>query len=172
MKRNSITVALFLILACVSNAQTYQHKWVMIGASGGAASADGVSTYAVMTHVAVVNASDGKYTHKAGFMQVFNPLLKFAGEGELLPLRFELSQNYPNPFNSTTVIEYALPVSSRVTLDVHNILGQKVETCVDGFQQPGYYSFLWYAPDKASGIYFYKLTAGDFTQTKRMMLIK
>jgi len=172
MRKTSIAIAILLTVAIMAKAETYHNKWVMVGTAGGRAASVQMSNYAVITPAAVGEASDGRYTNKVPFFQALDPFLKFAGEGEILPLRFELSQNYPNPFNSTTVIEYALPVSSRVTLDVHNILGQKVETCVDGFQQPGYYSFLWYAPDKASGIYFYRLTAADFTQTKRMMLIK
>lgn len=172
MKRTSVLIILLCLLSANSNATTFQHKWVMIGTAGGRAASVQMSNYAVITPAAVGEASDGRYTNKVVFFEAFDPFLKFAGQGEILPLRFELSQNYPNPFNSTTVIEYALPVSSRVTLDVHNILGQKVVNLVDEFQQAGYRSVTWYAPEVASGIYFYKLTAGDFTQTKRMMLIK
>jgi hypothetical protein len=83
-----------------------------------------------------------------------------------------LSQNYPNPFNATTVINYQLPVDDEVTLEVYNLFGQKVATLVDGEQQAGCRSVVWDASDISSGIYFYRLTAGDFTETKRMIVVK
>jgi len=90
---------------------------------------------------------------------------------EVLPSNLCLS-NYPNPFNTTTNINYQLPVNSRVKLEVYNLLGQKVATLVDSKQQTGYRSIIWDASEVASGLYFYKLTVGDFTETKRMMLVK
>ncbi len=89
-----------------------------------------------------------------------------------LPTEFTLQSNYPNPFNAKTVIRYQLPVVSRVKLEVFNLLGERVATLVDGRQQTGYRSVVWDASEVSSGIYFYKLTAGDFTETKRMMLVK
>jgi len=95
-------------------------------------------------------------------------------EGDLtdLPSEFALLSNYPNPFNASTVIEYQLPVTSSVKLEVYNLLGNKVTTLVDGEQQAGYKSVTWDASDVSSGIYFYKLSAGDYTETRRMMLVK
>jgi len=89
-----------------------------------------------------------------------------------LPREFALSNNYPNPFNASTVIEYQLPVRSSVKLEVYNLLGNKVATLVEGEQKAGYKSVTWDASVVSSGIYFYKLTAGDFTETRRMMLVK
>jgi hypothetical protein len=95
-------------------------------------------------------------------------------EGDLtdLPSEFALLSNYPNPFNAQTVIEYQLPVSSSVKLEVYNLLGSKVTTLVDGEQEAGYKSVTWDASEVSSGVYFYKLAAGDFTEAKRMMLVK
>jgi len=89
-----------------------------------------------------------------------------------LPTEYALSQNYPNPFNASTVIEYQLPEASDVKLEVYNILGEKVATLVNGVEEAGYRSVTWDASNASSGIYFYKLTAGDFTETMRMMLVK
>jgi len=89
-----------------------------------------------------------------------------------LPSEFALLSNYPNPFNASTVISYELPVSRDVKLEVYNLFGQKVATLVDGQQEAGYRSVTWDATEISSGVYFYKLTAGDYTETKRMMLIK
>jgi len=94
-------------------------------------------------------------------------------EGETdLPSEFALLSNYPNPFNASTVIEYQLPTSSSVKLEVYNLLGSKVATLVNGEQEAGYKSVTWGASEVSSGVYFYKLTAGDYTETRRMMLVK
>ncbi len=89
-----------------------------------------------------------------------------------LPSEFALMSNYPNPFNAQTVIQYQLPINSSVKLEVYNLLGEKVATLVDSKQQAGYRSVIWDAKEVSSGLYFYKLTAGDYSETKRMMLVK
>jgi len=100
-----------------------------------------------------------------------------------LPEEYSLSQNYPNPFNPTTLIRYALPAVSgqlaadggswtAVTLEVYNILGRRVATLVDQLQKPGYYNILWDASSLSSGIYFYCLKAGEFSQTRKMLLLR
>jgi hypothetical protein len=89
-----------------------------------------------------------------------------------LPNEFSLAQNYPNPFNPTTAIQYDLPMSSNVTLDIFDVLGRKIETLVDANQSAGSHTVIWNANDKPSGTYFYNLRAGDFTETKRMTLLK
>ncbi|UCE17371.1 MAG: T9SS type A sorting domain-containing protein [Gemmatimonadota bacterium] len=85
---------------------------------------------------------------------------------------FSLFPNSPNPFNPETKIEYTLPEVSWVTLTVYNILGQVVKVLVDSEQQAGYYEIQWNGEGLASGVYFYRLTAGEFTDTKRMVLMK
>jgi hypothetical protein len=89
-----------------------------------------------------------------------------------LPTVTEIYQNYPNPFNASTTINYQLPIDSDVKLELYNLRGQKVATLADETQQAGYRAAVWDASEVSSGVYFYKLTAGDFTETKRMMLVK
>lgn len=89
-----------------------------------------------------------------------------------LPTVTSLSQNFPNPFNATTVINYQLAVSDHVKLDVYNLLGEKVITLVDEKQETGYKSVRWDASQVSSGLYFYRLTASDYTECRRMMLVK
>jgi hypothetical protein len=89
-----------------------------------------------------------------------------------VPENFELSQNYPNPFNPSTKISYSLPIQSRVTLKVFDILGEEVMTLVNGVQDAGVYDIEFNAGSLASGVYFYRLQAGDFMQIKKMNLIK
>jgi photosystem II stability/assembly factor-like uncharacterized protein len=89
-----------------------------------------------------------------------------------LPRQFSLSQSYPNPFNPNTIIDYSLPSSSNVRLIIFNSLGQNVRVLENGFKQAGNYSIDFNASDIPSGVYFYKLEAGQFSQVKKMMVIK
>jgi glycosidase len=88
------------------------------------------------------------------------------------PTSYQLFQNYPNPFNPTTIITYQVPRSSEVKLEVFDVLGRKVATLVDKKQEAGVYSVSFGATSLASGVYFYRLQAGEFTQTKKMLLVK
>lgn len=95
-----------------------------------------------------------------------------------LPNEFSLSQNYPNPFNPTTSIKYGLPSASNVIIKIYNLLGQEVETLVNGTQGAGYHEATWNASNKASGIYLYTITAnsldgkGKFQSAKKLILLK
>lgn len=92
-----------------------------------------------------------------------------------VPAKYDLSQNYPNPFNPVTKINFEIPVDSRVTLKIFDISGREVATLVNELRTAGYYTVSFDAHNFASGIYFYRVTAGDnaqFTMTKKMMLVK
>lgn len=88
------------------------------------------------------------------------------------PSHFTLRQNYPNPFNPTTTISYQVPRTSNVVLKVYNLTGRLVQTLVQSRQQQGRYSVQFDASGLASGVYLYRLNAGDYTKVKQMMLIK
>ena len=81
-------------------------------------------------------------------------------------------QNYPNPFNPSTVISYQLPVNSHVTFKVYDVVGREVATLVDEQKEAGSYFVQFNASTNASGVYFYKLCAGNFVDTKKMLLTK
>jgi hypothetical protein len=89
-----------------------------------------------------------------------------------LPKDYGLQQNYPNPFNPKTNIKFDIPKLSFVTLKIYDIAGQEVEVLVNQNMEGGEYAFTWDATRFASGVYFYRLTAGDFMETKRMVLLK
>lgn len=89
-----------------------------------------------------------------------------------IPTSFALDQNYPNPFNPTTTIRYALPQASHVTLNIYSVLGQVVEMLIDCVEQAGNKSIEWNASIFPSGVYFYRLQADGFIQTKKLILMK
>jgi hypothetical protein len=90
----------------------------------------------------------------------------------ITPTSYSLAQNYPNPFNPVTTIKYQLPVSGRVSLKVYNILGKEIATLVDEEKSAGTYSVTFDAGKLSSGIYFYRIQAGNFVQAKKMILLK
>ncbi|MDZ7413801.1 MAG: T9SS type A sorting domain-containing protein [candidate division KSB1 bacterium] len=92
--------------------------------------------------------------------------------GETVPVEYALHQNYPNPFNPTTTVKFAVAKPGNVTIAVYNMLGQKVATLVNGYHQAGTYAATWDATGMASGVYFYKIEAGDFTAVKKMTLLR
>ena len=91
---------------------------------------------------------------------------------DIIPKSINLSQNYPNPFNTSTAISYTLPCQSDVTIDIYDILGRKVETLVSRHQPAGYHRVIWDAEGLSSGMYFYKIQAGDYLGTKKMVLLR
>ncbi|MEE9554608.1 MAG: T9SS type A sorting domain-containing protein, partial [candidate division Zixibacteria bacterium] len=91
---------------------------------------------------------------------------------ELGPRSTSLSANYPNPFNSSTTIEYSLPEPGEVTIEIFDLLGRRVETLIDTKQDAGIYRVTWDAEEQASGVYFYRIKTGDYTDTRRMVLLK
>ena len=93
------------------------------------------------------------------------------------PSEYTLYQAHPNPFNPITNIDYTIPEKGNVSLAVFDILGREVITLVNGFQEPGVKSIIWngtdtYGNNVSAGIYFYLLQAGDFVDTKKMILLK
>lgn len=166
----TITLAISGLMT-IANAQNYAHKRVVMGACGGMASAEGVTSRGIFGQTAAGVVSDGGYTNYAGFFFPYEWMTFSDGEDQL-PLEFGLNQNYPNPFNPSTSIEYTLPSDSNVRLEVYNILGQRVEVLVDAHQDAGHYSYTWHAGLRPSGIYFYRIVAGDDQKTRKMVVLK
>lgn len=132
--------------------------------------------------------ADGNYTFDATAITMGTPLsltvtgknliayqtsvvTSIAGTTEI-PTEYALQQNYPNPFNPATNIKFSIPQSSFVTLKVYDLLGKEVASLVSGNMNAGVYNFNFDASQLTSGVYFYKLTAGDFSEIKKMSLIK
>jgi hypothetical protein len=93
-------------------------------------------------------------------------------EGKSQPVsKFELLQNYPNPFNPSTLIPYSIPKPGKVRLSIYDSLGKNIRNLVDEFQNPGNYTVRFDAKDLASGIYFYELKLGQFSEARKMIVM-
>ncbi len=123
------------------------------------------------TYYYLVSATDFN-GNESGYSAEVNMTLLTVDEVAVIPEEFDLAQNYPNPFNPSTVIEYALPEAGQVTVTVYNILGVEVATLVNDFQVAGRYIIQWQAGDLASGLYLVQMRSADFTQTRKVMLMK
>lgn len=98
-------------------------------------------------------------------------------DNQQLPTQYTLSQNYPNPFNATTKLEFTLPKACQVRLDIYNVLGKRIRTLIDEYLSAGYKTVTWDGKDDngndvSTGIHFYRIKAGEFSQAKRMVLLK
>jgi hypothetical protein len=103
----------------------------------------------------------------------YNPLTSVKGSSSLsVPAAYSLEQNYPNPFNPSTTISYVLPAAGNVSLKVYNVIGQEVATLVDEFRTAGSYEARFDASRLSSGVYFYALKAGEYSNVKKMMMLK
>jgi plastocyanin len=110
----------------------------------------------------------------SGMTGSFTANVSAVNEKDLLhqPEVFRLNQNFPNPFNPNTIITFELPVTNRVDLSIYNLLGQKVITLVSGIRSNGIHQVEWDASNFSSGVYFYRLVAGEYTQVRQMLFIK
>lgn len=111
---------------------------------------------------------------KSNIIKYSNDLLTSLSfnQSQTLPEKFALLQNYPNPFNPTTTIRYNVPIQSKVSIKIYDMLGAEIATILNQVLAPGRYTSGWNATGYASGVYIYKLEAGEFVDTKKMILIK
>ena len=89
-----------------------------------------------------------------------------------IPLTYSLAQNYPNPFNPSTKINFSIPKQGNVSLKIYDVLGKEVMTLLNETKQPGNYEVVFNGTNLSSGAYFYRLESGEFSDIKRMILIK
>jgi len=146
-------------------------SWVKIGFVPGSGTTTEASSYSF----ADKNLQPGKYNYRIKQID-FNGQFVYYNLAELIeigaPLEFNLAQNFPNPFNPSTTIKYSISKASQVKLIVYNTIGEEIYTLVNEFQQSGSYTVRFNSELASSGVYFYKLIAGDFVSTKKMIFIK
>jgi murein DD-endopeptidase MepM/ murein hydrolase activator NlpD/photosystem II stability/assembly factor-like uncharacterized protein len=157
------------VFAAISGQGVYRsldkgNSWEPVGAGMGENST--VSAFA-FDNSGYVFAAAGGIVYRS-----VQPVTHVQHASETVPSSFLLSQNYPNPFNPSTTIEFALPKSAYVMLRVYDVLGRQVAQLVNEKLSPGTYTRQWDARDLASGVYFYRLSTGDFVQTKKLLLLR
>jgi photosystem II stability/assembly factor-like uncharacterized protein len=162
--------------------RTGNELWVPLGFSiGWAVSLDAARSWQLITDndseavydALFVDSTHGWAVGEYGKVYKFNKeIIGIKNKGENSPVSFKLYQNYPNPFNPVTKIYYELPENSYIKLSVYDVLGREVTSLVDGEMPRGKHESDWNASGLSSGVYFYKIEAGTYTQTKKMVLLK
>jgi len=133
--------------------------------------------YHHLTFVYNTRTTPGQIAHDMIEPEFSGMTVALSGAGNALPTSFALAQNYPNPFNPSTEISYSLPVASQVELSVYNVLGQKVNTLVNSEMPAGDHTVTWDGRNSSggsvsSGVYFYRIQANNYVETKKMMMLK
>jgi N-acetylneuraminic acid mutarotase len=170
----NFTLAGGVIVYRVARFNTQTNTWSLLGTGSSNGVNDWVYALAVVGNEVVVG---GGFTEAGGVSA--NRVARWnSGTSRVeqlsptAPKTFLLEQNYPNPFNPSTTIRYQLPVASEVKLEVYDVLGKKIATLVNERQSAGSYQVVWNASGLSSGTYFYRLQAGTFVETKKMIMVK
>ena len=176
------TTKIFIIMMAFVMSLTFQQNAIAqlkvsnsVFGSGGAAISNGNNRIVGTVGQSVIGqSSNASNRSHAGFWYQSVDFITSVEqiENEVLPKEFRLEQNYPNPFNPSTTIQFALPKRSEVTLKIFDLLGREVATLVDEDLQPGEYKVIFEAGDLPSGVYFYRINAEGFVQTKELTLLK
>ena len=168
--KTELNTSKFEIDRSLANAKDGSATWVSIGVVTAAGTSNSPTKYSFIDK----NLQSGKYQYRLKMIDK-NGSFKYSDlvEGEVaLPKEFGISQNYPNPFNPSTMISYALPLASNVKITIYNAIGETVQILENGFKSAGNYSISFNASNVPSGIYFYRIEAGKYTQVRKMMLLK
>ena len=164
------------LVACVSamHGQNSKVSWGTFDMGYAASMVSNSMTRSVVGQGFLGATKTGNSMVTGGFLAdtLFRSFVVSVGEEENLPTVFDLSQNYPNPFNPSTTIQYSLPVQSHVVLKVYNVIGQEVATLMDKTQEAGFKSVVVNAGNWASGVYFYRILAGEYSGIRKMILLR
>jgi len=172
-----MAVSLILIISApITILGQHSSNWQIANSGGAVTSTSNFTIHSSIGEPIIDNKGSGHYTG-SGYLSPGSPTPVEDQETTILPTSFELFQNYPNPFNPSTTIEFALPERCYVNLDIYNILGQKVITLISGEVGAGFWRITWDGIDSkclyvATGVYLYRLKAGDYSYCKKMLIVK
>ena len=177
MKR--LRIILFpMFFATMLHQLTYSQEAVprsVLGNGGAALGSEDLRMFGTLGQATVGVTSNSFNIDKVGFWYLSIDLITSVEQvqtSDNLPTEFRLQQNYPNPFNPRTTIRFAIPQRSHVTLALYDILGRNVATLVDERLRPGEYNVVLDASALASGVYVYRIQAGEFVRSMKLMLLK
>ena len=169
-QKDGSNIIRFMIL---SNSESYCFRTTNLGAVWTAEPLPTQVLGAKLEHMQFINASTGFASGMSGKFIRYTGPSGITNQGGIVPGEFRLEQNYPNPFNPSTNISFSIPNPSDVTLKVYSPLGKEVATLVNEFKSAGNYKYEFNASEiLTSGIYFYTLKSGNFTETKKFILVK
>jgi hypothetical protein len=163
-------VLVALVLSAPAGAQ-YQINESVIGSGATDASGGSYQLLGTVGQPAIGVVSGGSYINEIGFWYMPGWVLTGVEDSEF-PKHFGLGQNFPNPFNPVTTFRLAVPREARVTVTLYDVAGRVVRELADREFEPGYHEVAVSAEGLASGVYFCRMTAGDFTETTKMLLLK
>ena len=168
-----IAIFVIIILAFPSFAQNSQVNWSAFSSGFGVSNSVNSVTMSSAGQSFAGTSTNGNSKVISGFLAYTSIIITdVSDEQEIIPTVYKLNQNYPNPFNPSTVISWQLPVSGQVSLKIYDILGNEVATLVNENKEAGYYEVQFDGSQLASGMYIYRLTAGNYISTKKMLMIK
>ncbi len=155
----------------------YGYNWINL--NQGFNGLPAVSSLLILNDYIYAGAITGNSNYLAVWKRPLSEILEVNNLQTTIPLEFELHQNFPNPFNPSTNIKFSIPENGKVktennfvVLKVYNLLGREVATLVNEHLEPGTYSVTFDGSELSSGVYYYKLTAGSYSETRKMVLIK
>ena len=176
MKRLRI-ILLLIFFETMLHQITYSQEAVprsVLGSGGTALSSEDLRMFGTLGQAIVGVTSNSSNSNKVGFWYLAIDLITSVEQAQAsdnLPTEFRLQQNYPNPFNPSTTIRFAIPQRSQVTLKLYDILGRKVATLVDERLRPGEYKVVFDASALANWVYVYRIQAGEFVRSRKLMLL-
>ncbi len=173
----NVRIKYFLIMLFITlqiNAQNSQVTWSSFNMGYASSTTSNTTLKSIAGQSFVGNTKFSNNFIECGFLvdTLFRSVMVGVQEGPEMPTHFELYQNYPNPFNPTTTIRYDLPTASHVVMKVFNILGQEVAVLINEEKPAGKHQVDFNSTKLASGVYFYKLVAGEFVSVKKFLLLK
>jgi hypothetical protein len=174
--KTKIVIVSVLLISAQAISQNTKVIWYTLDAGSGVLASGNTSVRSSLGQMFVEASQQSDTRIASGFLvdTLLQTMLLPVKEKDILPLvySYSLSQNYPNPFNPSTRIQYSVPSTQHVTLKVFDVLGREVSTLVDEVKPAGMYRVTWDVRGYASGMYLYRLVAGTFVETKKLLVLK
>lgn len=184
MNKNRLYMALIFITLFPANILSREHvvnnfnlsRWYTISPGGAISSSESMRLISNVGEVIVDGLGSGFHCG-SGYHTPGSPTPVTSEEEQLIPKEFSLGQNFPNPFNLSTTVQFNVPRRCFVTIKIYNILGQNIRDLTDNWFAAGTYQVFWngtnnFGEEVSSGIYLYRIEAGEFVETRKMTLLK
>ncbi|MFZ1518848.1 MAG: T9SS type A sorting domain-containing protein [Ignavibacteriaceae bacterium] len=173
MKNKIIDIAIIALLFVTTSLPQYQITNSVIGSGGNVVSNSNNNIVSTVGESFIGKSSNTINQNQIGFWFAYQQIIITEVENEeTIPIVFKLEQNYPNPFNPSTKIKFAVPEKSNVLIKVYDILGSEVATLVNEEMDAGWYENNFNAAGLSSGVYLFRMEAGNYVNTKKMILLR